>query len=310
MSISNEYNEEFDKMISLSNKISSLHINLSRVEYEKGKDSLEYKKLVSAIEMSKELENDYISNITKDTSVLPLFKKYAISKNCKRIIEKFKNEAELAKKELFSKSNERYDELLEQRKINIPREKFLKNDYDNYGIKLLTTIIFNLLSSKTYIELIDDYIEQSDNEDIKKALIYEKNLTLSRNEQLENWYFGFTNDLDALFVESDIIMANTLDKPLENYQNLKNNYYVEICDEMIRYILESPYNTKDIKTLYELNILALLLNMDVQAITNSYKLFQDELEVNPYSYEDSAINFVNEIYSKSVPLAKKYKNNK
>ena len=310
MASSNNYRKKFDKTIYLSNNITGLHMKLSRIEYEKGKDSLEYQKLVSAIKVAKELEKKFLEDIAKYQPILLLFKEYALSKNCKRITEKLKNDSDLVKKVFLARLHERYDELKKENKIDLQKKEFLQKEYAEHGIKLLSTIIFNLISSKTYVELIDDYIEETDDEDIKKSLIYEKNLTLSRDGALEDWYFGFNDNLDALLVESDTLMSSAIDKPLENYQNLKNNYYINTCDNMIRLILEESYKTDDIKLLYELNILSLLLNMDAKGVSDSFTAFQNEIDVNPYDYDGSSIDFIHEIYGKSVSLAKKYNNRK
>ena len=100
-------------------------------------------------------------------------------------------------------------------------------------------------------------------------------------------------------------MSDSLDIPKENYTNLKNNYYVEVCDNLTHLALESDGLSMDMKIIYELNLLSLLLNMDAKSLNGSYKIFQDELEANPYSYDKDSVDFVENIYAKSLLMARK-----
>lgn len=297
-----------EKIIKLSDNIMKLYYRLSFVEIEKGKESQEYNKILLAIQMSLELEEELLNEIKKDYEVLLFFNDYISMNNCRRLEEKAKNEQDFAQSIFFAIANDNYDKMAEKKEIKISKKDYLKKEYEERGSQNIRRIACNLKSAKTYIKLLEDYIEHTDDMNVRSALICEKNITLSENKALESWYFGFANDIDALIIESDELISSGLEMPLENYKNYRNNFYLEACDIATQSTLKDQINYPEEKIINELRFLSYLLSMDAETMEMSYKLFQDEVEDDPYSYDKKYIEYVDSIYGKTASLTKRINN--
>lgn len=306
--IPSEYLETFDKLISYSDSITRLYMNLCDVEYKYGRDSEEYKKYVSYIEMAVDYENRKIDASFNDTSVLSLFKEYMSMQGAKRLLERFNNDFSLSQKLFYASENDKYDELIERRLTMVPREEFLQNDFDNFGKSILRTNTFYLAFLKTYLTIMDDYINSTNDEKMKKFLIYEKNMLIANNRSLESWYFGFDNsDLEGMLVDSDYISAYKIGIPIDTYRDLKSFYFFGLCTDFLCLAIMNCDDIEEVRLIYELNILASMLNMDVKSLNFSYSVVIDELKNNKDKYNDEIIDYVEGIYSKSLKMSKKMK---
>ncbi len=304
--IPREYFEQFGKIISYSDNITKLYLKLCDAEYKKGKDSAEYKKLISYIEMAVDYENKLLEKVFEDSSVLSLFKRYMTIEGSKRLLERCNSDYDLAFSIYNSEANDKYDSLIEGNSTFISRDLFLKDEYEFFGKNILKANILYLINLKKYVLLLDEYINNAKNDSVKKFLIYEKNITLSKNRALESWYFNFeNNDLQCMLVDSDGIAAEMLDISEESFYNLKINHFYSMCDDLISVILMKSDDPDEVKMLYEISLLASMLNMNVEALNCSYSTFKDEIKSDTEEIDEKSIEQVEDIFSKCLKLSKK-----
>lgn len=304
-----EYRELFEKINSISKSISNIYVRLANLEIKYGANSLEYNKCLSLLQIAAEREKELLKEVMSDSSVFTIFKQYISSENNERLRNKFKNDYDIVKTSFYAMTNDKYDELIEKKKTNLFRDVFLQREYQSYGKDIFKSCVFYLKKSKMYIKILDNYISNVKDPNLRRFLIYEKNLVLSGCKELESWYFGFNDGIDCMLLESDFVTSDTLDLTVDEYLKQLDDYFLGMCDDLTVSALESFCSSLESKMAYELNILASLLNMDALTISKSYKKFQEEVESNPYKYEQSSIDFVDDIYSKCQDVMKKVKSN-
>ena len=303
--MNNDIKQTFDKIIECSNYIESFYQKLADEEFENGIDSELYKILVSKIEYATEEEYKLISDIINSDFCI-YFKDYVIFKRCTRLIDKLNDEYDFTKKIVNINSNMKYlrDKNFLQRYLT--QEEYVKNDYEEEGKHIVRHNIFNLIQSKMYIKILDEYISNiKENDRLKKTLITEKYETIQKNTALESWYFQTDFNLDALLADSDILVSLELNMLLDEYLRLKNQYFDDVVKNCVDIMLEEPLNDEISKSLYEINLVAALLCMNVPYLAYSYDELEEDMEKNSQMYNKDVTELVEKVYSKCPELEKK-----
>ena len=297
--------ETFDKIIECSNYIESFYLKLADEEFENGTKTDLYKELVSSIEYATKEEYRLISEILNSDFCMS-FKDYVVFKRCTRLIDKLNDEYDFTKKIVNINSNMKYlrDKNFLQRYLS--QEEYVKNDYEEEGKHIVRHNIFNLIQSKMYVKTLDIYISNiKDNDRLKKTLINEKYDTIQKNTALESWYFQNFFNYNALLVDSDIVISFDLNMLLDEYLRLKNQYFDDVVKNCVDIMLEEPLNDEITKSLYEINLIAALLCMNVPYLAYSYDELEEDKEKNPQMYNKDVTELVEKAYAKCPELEKK-----
>lgn len=84
-------NNELNEVVKISYNIFQLYNKLSYAEIKYGKDSDQYKKISSYIEISAEAENEYFESIFKNEKTLSIFRKFWDESFSRRTVNPFQN---------------------------------------------------------------------------------------------------------------------------------------------------------------------------------------------------------------------------
>jgi hypothetical protein len=236
---------------------------------------------------------------------MAIFKELLNSIDCYRLKMKFEYEYDFVEKLFLSNSHERYDSLLEKYAITMPRDQFISNMYEEYGRDVLLPTIFKLLERKKLLILIDLYLKDCKDDNQKIILLNEKYMILARDENLENWYFGYGDDVSCMLVDVDYIVADSFGIPLDYYLVQKNDYFAKDCDEMTKKALGEDLKISNLRVVYESFLMAVLLNMDLKTLNGSYKVFRNASLDGKYDGDN--VDFIEGVYSKYLTLVKKLK---
>ena len=270
----NNFYEKCEKTIETSNKIESLYEELGDIEFKYGKDSNEYKMLTKIIESTSLTEYNDIKYFLSSPYV-DYFEKYISLSGCERLIEKI------------------------DKCFNFQKEK--KED-DELNNNRLCRNIFNLIQSKSYINVLDIYINREEDAETKKYLIEEKYNVIQRNAFLESWYFNTSNV--CMLVESDFLTSLEVGIDEKEYVNLKNNYYANIFSRFLDLICSNKTDPMD-EIVYETNLMSVLLCMNNKFTFE--KLYELRNDIRLCLIEPETKTFINNIYSNYLKLEKKMK---
>lgn len=288
----------FDKIIETSNEIEKLYEELKNAEIEYGEDSNEYIMLSKIIGAASLTELNEMNKILL-LSNINVFKKYVSLFKCNRLIDKLNYDSELTKKMIIENANTNYEKEKDLIKNKISKEEYLKEEYEELGRHKLSQNIFNLIQAKSYIKVIDLYIDKEQDPPTKKMLIDKKYDIISKNNSLESWYFNFNYNNDCLLVESDALMSLELGFTQDEYVKLKNNYYMNVVSNLV------DSNSLENNKLSEINIIATLLCMNSASIVNSFYEIKDGIKNNYLIDDVKTMNFIDNIYSKYPTVEKK-----
>ncbi len=297
------YMNQFENIIFISDKISDYYRLLSEEVLEGGKNSFRYNFILSNIKTFENIEKELLNSIFSDSSVLYLFKEFVKRSKCERLKVKLYSDFDILEKIYDSAINEKYDSLLEKNLVTIERDEFKKQEFDEHKNKVFLPCIFNLVEKKRYIKILEYYIKMSNDKEEKKYLISELYTTISHCEALEDWFFGEGNNIDCILVDCDEVVSMNLDLSKESYLNLKNNHFINLTDDFINFIMDENIDQNIIKTLYETNLLSMIMSMDAKTLSSSYRIFRDEVENS--KIDKNKVDFVDNTFSKSLLLSKK-----
>lgn len=300
----NEYYETTKKTIDNSNLIEKTYKNLSNIELEKGKDSKEYKYLFDFLKHSSKLEYEIINRII-DSPFCLYFYEIITNNECKRLIEKIKNDYELCEKVLLKDYSEQYDILKKETGVTYTKDDFIEYKMSKISRKILLKNIFILRQGKMYINILDYYINTIDNIEIKRILLEEKYSTITKNKNIENWYFKSGDNIDYLLVESDYIVADRLNMNLQDFLSIKGNYYNNSFELIIDNLLDNQDKNNNDELLYETNMLSILFCMNIMSLKDSYDNIEYDMEHNPELYDEKSIDLIEKVYEKYPVLEKK-----
>ena len=298
----NDNDELFDNVCTLSDRITKLHDRLSEAEIKYGRESEEYRKIVTAIDLSREYENRLITEIFNDSSVIAEFNKYMEDNSCRVLQERISTDLDLSKDLFYAMANERYDEKMENQEMVPPRHVFLEAEFDKHGKRVIGNNLFNLLHIKKMLLIIDEYIARTDDKKMKAFLITKKNTLLNENKLAESWYFGLSDNLDALTVDIDSFSADYLGLGQREYFHLKNSFFDALAHDTVELIMRENPLLPEVKITYELYFLAALLNMDIGYYNFNYKNFTRDYG---YSLNREKVNMVDDMYGKASVMAKR-----
>ena len=270
----NNFYEKCEKTIETSNKIESLYEELGNIEFKYGKDSNEYKMLTKIIESTSLTEYNDIKYFLSSPYV-DYFEKYISLSGCERLKEKI------------------------DKCFNFQKEK--KED-DELNNNRLCRNIFNLIQSKSYINVLDIYINREEDAETKKYLIEEKYNVIQRNAFLESWYFNTSNV--CMLVESDFLTSLEVGIDEKEYVNLKNNYYANTFSRFLDLICSNKIDPMD-EIVYETNLMSVLLCMNNKFTFE--KLYELRNDIRLCLIEPETKTFINNIYSNYLKLEKKMK---
>lgn len=300
----NEYYETTKRTIANSKLIEKMYKNLSNIELEKGKDSKEYKDLFDFLKHSSKLEYGIINRII-DSPFCLYFYEIITNNECKRLIEKIKNDYELCEKVLLKDYSEQYDILKKETGVTYTKDDFIEYKMSKISRKILLKNIFILRQGKMYINILDYYINTIDNIEIKKILLEEKYSTITKNKNIENWYFKSGDNIDYLLVESDYIVADRLNMNLQDFLSIKGNYYNNSFELIIDNLLDNQDKNNNDELLYETNMLSILFCMNIMSLKDSYDNIEYDMEHNPELYDEKSIDLIEKVYEKYPVLEKK-----
>ncbi len=285
---------ELNKLITISSNVFKLYRKLSYAEVKYGRDSEEYKKISSYIEMSVEAENEYYDSLLKNKKTLSLFRKLWDESYHRNVLNPFQNsfctlESNNDSKKFNKNIASRALSELDVRSDN----KFLSSEY-------------NLVILKNYVLLLDKYISECNDKKLKSKLINEKNAIIFSNKSLECWYLGFEKiNMKCSIVDNNIIQAYILGLGLEDYISFKEDYLSYFCRSIINHFLLCKIDDFDrIKS--EIRLLAVLLDMDCVTLEMNYR-YSQEL-TNQKGFQNGDFDFIDGVFAKSSELVKKKKN--
>ena len=274
----NNFYEKCEKTVETSNKIEELYQELADIEFRYGKCSNEYLMLSKIIQSISSKENNDLKYMIS-SPYIEYFERYIQLSGCERLIDKIKISFDVSDK--LNKKN--YDDF------ELANHKKCKN-------------IFNLIQSKTYIKVLDLYIDKEKNKEVKRLLIDEKYDIIERNNLLESWYFGFDNV--CLLVESDYLSSQEVLMNENDYVKCKNSYYTSVFSRFLDSIYSSDLDAFD-KAIFETNMISLLLCMNNEYTFNNLCEMKDDIRKSIAS--KATKRFVNNIHSKYLSLEKNLK---
>lgn len=287
-------NNELNEVVNISRNIFQLYNKLSYIEIKYGKDSEEYKKISSYIEMLAEVENDYFDAVFKNKKNFSLIKRFCGDFYNRKTLNPFQNFFCTMEKDNDSKT---YTKRTASR---IQSEVELRANYTNLSNE------FNLNILKNYVLLLDKYISDSQNRKMKNRLIKEKNNIVSSNRSLECWYLGFEkNNMKCSIIDNNIIESYLLGLGLEDFISFKQDYLSFFCRSIINHVLLCEINNFD-RIISEIRLLAVLLDMDCVTLGMNYNNFQHLIKQRRFQNVNS--DFVEGSFSKCPELVKKKMN--
>lgn len=297
------YMELFESIIFISNKITELYNELAIEESNNERYSKKYDLILSNIYSFNNIEKELLKKVISDSSILFLFKEYIDRSKCQRLKNKLYTDFELLEKILNATLNEKYDNMLEEGSISITRPEFLESEYQKSKINVLLPSIFNLMEKKKYIKVLENYISTTEDKEKKHYLIDELYTTLSCSEALESWFFSVGDNIDCLLIDIDELNSYGIGISDEYYDNLKRIHFTSLIDKFIKFIMEEDIDNEGIKTIYETNLIAMIMNLDVKSLNGSYKIFMNEAISS--DFDKKKVDFVNDAFFKSTVLSKK-----
>ncbi len=302
--MADNYMQLFNSTLRVSDRISSLYRQLGFLEHRIGVDSFEYRQTLDYIKQYELIEKRYLDYFYNDSSVLRIFEELLKSSSCERLKIKLGSEYDYVEKKLISDINEEYDELLEKYAFNASRQTFVDNHYEEKYREALMPCLFKLIEKKKLLLLIDYYIGEAKSDDEKSRLIREKYMILSTNSSLESWYFGYGDDLSCLLVDIDAVSADSFRVPVDKYLEQKNEYFTFACDRITKKALDIDFSIHDVRIVYESFLMAELLNMDLNSLNGSYRVFKNATDGD--KYDNTNVEFIDSVYSKYTSLAKRF----
>ena len=302
--MADNYIELFNSSVRVSDRISSLYRQLAFIEHRMGVDTSEYKQILNYIRQYEAIEKRYLDYFYSDSSVLHIFSELLASSDCERLKTKLDSEYYYVDKMLVSNINEEYDELLEKYAFNASRQTFVDNHYEESYREVLMPCLFKLIEKKKLLTLIDYYLEESKSEEDRRRLISEKYLILSSNSSLESWYFGYGDDISCLLADVDSVGADSFRMPLDKYLTQKNEYFTYACDRITKKALDIDFSIHNLRIVYESFLMAELLNMDLNSLNGSYRVFRNATSGD--KYDNTNVEFIDSVYSKYSTLAKRF----
>ena len=297
------YMELFERIIFISNKITEQYTELAIEESNNGRYSKKYELILSNIYSFSNIEKELLERVSKDSSIFFLFKEYVDRSKCQRLKHKIYTDFDLLEKLLNATLNEKYDNLLEKGNITITRHEFLEEEYRKGKTNVLLPCIFNLMEKKKYVKVLENYIATTEDKEKKHYLIHELYTTLSCSEALESWFFGIGDNIDCLLVDVDELNSYGVGLSNESYNNLKRIHFTNLVDKFIQFIMEEDIDNDVIKAIYETNLIAMIMNLDVKSINGSYKIFINE-SINS-DFDKEKVDFIDNAFFKSTVLSKK-----
>ena len=274
----NNFYEKCDKTIETSKKIESLYQELANIEFSYGRDSNEYIMLSKIISSTSLSEYNDIKRFI-ESPYADYFKRYISLSKCDRLIDIINDDYEIVKS-ILEKSNE---------KTELDHHKLCKS-------------LFNLIQSKSYIKILDMYIDKEKNSEIKKFLIDEKYDIIERNNSLQNWYFGFDNT--CLLIESDFLSSLEVEVKENEYVKLKNNYYINVFSNFLNLVYSAKLDNME-KIIYETNIYSLLLSMNNEYTFETLCELKDDIRICLTSSRTK--KFIDNIYRSYPSIERKVK---
>jgi hypothetical protein len=301
-----ELKEATNKLIGSSILIEGMYEKLLYAELEKGIDSKEYKDLFDVLRIFLKLEYNIISKIL-DTPFCLYFVDIIKKNKCNRLYDLIKNDYDLYKMLLIGEYKAEYDAVKDDYELSYSQEDYVNHKLQKEDFKLLTKNVLNFKKDKMYIRVLDFYINNTDDHEIKKLLLEEKYNTIKKNKILDAWYFNNYDYADSLLVESDEIVADRFEISLDDYLEYKNDYYNNSFELVIDELLSKHINSKSDELFYETKMLSSLLCMNFMGIKGSYDNIEFDIKHYPELYEQKYIDFIDKVYGKYPLIQKKLK---
>ena len=283
-----------NRLIQIANIIDNACKKLSEKEAQYGPNAEQCVAYINMISFATTSEYNLIREILEAGLGLE-FKDIIIKKDIKRLIEKLNDEFEFTERLLDDESRAEYKKEKPSVKKVLSLERYLRINRNEFGKHILRHTVFNIIQSKMYVKVLDEYIKGTDDLEEKQILIEEKYRTIFKNMTLQSWYFdeGFNNDW--MLVDCDRVMALELGTPYEEYLRLKNDYYENAIENCIDLLVS---DSEDDKTLLEANFITALLCMNEASLSNSFNIVEDDMVNNPSAYNEDSKKFIEQVYAK------------
>ena len=294
----------------LSSNIVELYNRLVEEELLFGKDTEQYKKIVSYLELCLEEEKEFDDKIDINSTFFQEgieFMKEKESFSADRIkARKLRN---------VTHAIARCNQLLEDF-YKLFRESLYDNELANnirstiYGIRntsidLILSVIFLSKQELNILELIDKELEKEMDIDRKRYLLFFKYDILQNNGALESINFDFGYNYDINYVINDDVCSILFKISSSDFYDkisllARNSLNEKICD-FLKTDDESLYSSYDDFKIYVMSLINMLDNADVEFC---FLYFVDEFS-DFYTTNQKKYKFVENIFIKTINERKK-----
>jgi hypothetical protein len=281
--------------IRISEVIELVYEELSEVELKYGRTSKEYNQVAAKLEIALETEEDIEKEFVTDAEIFLLAKEEMLVKDNEpapkneRIFARQKMNIDLRKKMIELVYTQVNNSFLEKIKNEIGLPEYIIEDIcsvlkenslnnKNRQERFITmNYLFECMTNKNYLMLLDEEIEKETNEQRKRILIKEKNLLLSRHKGLEKSYFGIEIDVDLELMNHDEFVATILGIPIYQYKKEKKEYLLSKAELLIHYLV--PKNKSALleteKEVIGLELRSIMLELGTKEIEILYDSFEE-----------------------------------
>ena len=283
------YEDKFEELITLSNKILKIYDKLYNLEIDKKKNSIEYKKYISYLNLLIELEDEiYIKLNNEDINTyINLIKESNINLSLSdfSVIIDSKNETYLLKRILNRLKLEYKSRLI---------NKFQKNnDINNANQLLLNQFIYEDILNAFLFET-NISISKTNIEDYKNALNMIKYIVAFLNKPIENKIKSNFLIYNKCFLNSKLV-ANLYYMDENDYKKIIQRHYIEYIHPEIKKIgkidiYNSSYSYEEYKGILQRNLLKAYLLLDRENFLLKKKIYDKIMENN---IDENILNYQN-----------------
>lgn len=291
-----EQKDVVSELMHMSRNIKGLYEKLTAAEFEFGVEHEEYKRLLDAIDMSVEYENELKAEVFSSEKLTLDFLESVNIEGDQRFAEMMNNDPEMYLPILKAKKSEVYDRILSRGIRLYSKEQYMAREYDPYVMDVLFKGAITMLFNKTYVEQLDAMIKKSNKLDDKLDMMRDKYGVLCTNPALESWYFGNFRRTEALF-DTDTQLASYVGLPKESFTRLKTNHFEELVRNMELLTFSMTEESDDQYRLLELYLLVGLLNLDEQEAYDLYNEFYANCRHDEIPFDNSRFMFINKVYN-------------
>lgn len=292
-------NNIIDELLNLSKNIMNLYVKLSDTEFRYGKESEEYKKIVEAIDLSVEYEEELKEVITSEENEQLLLEFFSAVKEeaDSRNMGIMENDSTLFLPILKAETSREFDKIYAAGFRVFPKKAYMKREYESKVMPGNVKSYLTLLEQKKYVELLDEEIVKSNRLDDKYSLIKEKNAIICRNPSIESWYFNGFRRTESL-LDDDESIASMIGIPVYKFREAKEDYFTGLVREMENITFNASSLDEEEYRMLELNILLALQNIDPSSVNNLYCEFYKTCLEGQISQDDERYIFINRVYGR------------